>query len=350
MTRSSSRLLGCCRSTVENWYLDLLATRRPLQRVPPWRWLPDVPPAARIGSGGAGPERIASAGQSGWRRRTGIEPARTRCSPSPVLKIKIVKRSRGGQTGLRRSQACTRCWALLGDAWSGAVMAREWHAKRAASSHVHRRRAPPTVTGSCSPADVLPARPEPFYERNAGLYKRSTATRVLRALLGCRGRASRSYLSRVPAGALRVPRVRRPGQRRAPRKWDRGSFVACLFFGLLFGTVGAVYASNLFDPQVTGTVQSCHMESTGARTPLQSTHCQVTFQRDGRQNTAEAELPKSLPAGSATQIRVHASDDIEGVATSSNFAWLLPLGLLLLVPPYIWGWPKKARVAPSRCA
>lgn len=116
-----------------------------------------------------------------------------------------------------------------------------------------------------------------------------------------------------------------------------------MFFGLFLSTVGVVYASYLFDPRTTGVVESCRTESTGGRAPLYTTWCQVTFERNGQNLRAEAELPKPLPKGSRTDIRVHGDKDIENVSTSAHFAWLLPLGLLLLVPPYVWGWPPKKR-------
>jgi hypothetical protein len=151
-----------------------------------------------------------------------------------------------------------------------------------------------------------------------------------------------SRTSRLGGTAYGVA-VHRPGRRRAPRKWDRGSFLILTFFGLFLAVVGAVYASYLFDPKTTATVQSCHTESTGGRGKLYTTWCDVTFEWQGKEHSAEAELPKPLPEGSHTEIRVHAADDIENVQTSAHFAWLLPLGVLLLVPPYVWGWPPSKR-------
>ena len=116
-----------------------------------------------------------------------------------------------------------------------------------------------------------------------------------------------------------------------------------LVAGLFLVVVGGVYAQYLFARQVRAEVMTCRVEqspSLGRAPSVGTTLCDVRYSLDGRDESGTVEVEEVLPQGESVVVRVVDDGDIEAAGTSSRFALLLPLGVLLLVPPTVWGWPR----------
>lgn len=118
-----------------------------------------------------------------------------------------------------------------------------------------------------------------------------------------------------------------------------------LVAGLFLAVVGGVYAEYLFGGQFRAEVVACRVErspSLGRAPSLAKTLCEVRYALDGRDQTGTVEVEKVLSQGDLVVVRVLDDGDVEAAGTSSRFALLLPVGLLLLLPPAVWGWPRSS--------